>query len=120
MTVELPDAVASAAEHLVGVLVRERATAGRPVPHTVLDMYRQLGAAVEMSRRGQHSGSGQEQSTSWIDTRAAASILGWNHRRVRRHHTDLDGRHIAGRLVYNQAAVREYAHAMQNRKRHDT
>ena len=116
-TISLDTAEARACMHLIGVLIRERAKAGRPTPHDVLHLYRRLDTAVSMSLRGQSKALRQrELGVSHVGTRVAAEILGWGVRRVRRHAADLGGKLVGDRLVFDEHEVREYATALQDRE----
>ncbi|WP_207358222.1 hypothetical protein [Mycolicibacterium sp. S2-37] len=103
--------------HLVGALIRERAVAGRPCPHDVLAFHRRLAEAVEVSSRRQCEATCREElGESRIGTRQAAALLGWGPRRVQRHVADLGGELVAGRLVFDERAVIEYANALRDRE----
>ncbi|SIA00004.1 Uncharacterised protein [Mycobacteroides abscessus subsp. abscessus] len=117
MTVELADSEARAVVHVLGRLIRDAAVAGRPTPHSVLDLWRRLDQTVEVSSRRQRERAvGEQLGESRIGTRAAAALLGWGTRRVQRHVADLGGELIAGRLVFDEHAVREYANALQDKE----
>jgi len=118
VSVELSHNEASACVHLIGSLIRERTTAGRPTPHNVLCMYQRLNAAINMSPRGQSKVLRErELDQTKIGTRPAAEILGWHVRRVRRHTADLGGQLVGDRLMFDEHRVREYAKALQDKER---
>lgn len=96
-----------AAAYLVGATLRDRAVAGRPVPHNVLALYRRLDQAATLSRTRQETGCGAEQ-LELIGSRLAAKILGWTQRQVQRRAADLDGQIVGGRLTFDRAAVLAY------------
>jgi len=62
-----------------------------------------------MSARGHENGYDAAQLMEWIGTNTAAAILNWTPRHVRRRAADIDGRRISGRLVFDAAAVRDFA-----------
>lgn len=115
--VTLEPAEARAVLHLVGALIRERATAGRPCPHEVLALHRRLANTVEMSSRRQSNAVRQiDFGVSKISTSQAAVILGRGPRWVQRHAADLDGEKVADRLMFDEKLVRDYANALQTRE----
>lgn len=109
--VVLPYAEAAAIEVTFGRLLREAAVARRPIPNDTRMLWKQLQLRVATSRSGQSSGA-DVSSSKQISTSEAATILGWHERRVRRHARDLDAATVAGRLVYDEHTVREYAKAI--------
>ncbi len=115
MTVTLPDADALRVSRLLGLLIREAAQRGRPVPRDGLEAWRRLLLAIdtaspEMSAAGQGFDGGE---AMLVSTAEAAKVLGWSERHVRRRAADLDGRQVAGVWMYPQAVVMDYAKAIE-------
>lgn len=74
----------------------------------------ELEVAVSRSRQeseGVETDSGYDDD-EWIGTREAARLLRWNVRKVQRRKADLDGREVAGQLIFPARAVREYDEAL--------
>jgi hypothetical protein len=84
-------------------------------PPSLWLLRQKLDAAITsgMSLTGHECGCGEEElshdTTEWIGARLAAKILGWTPRHARRRLADLGGRRIGDRLMFDAAAVREYA-----------
>ena len=79
------------------------------------DLIEALAAELAVSPSGQQNGSGEGQLShedQWIGSEQAAAILGWHIRTLRRRYADLDGRKVAGSLVFRESTVREYAEAL--------
>jgi hypothetical protein len=115
VTLELAEA--RAVLHLVGSLILDRAKAGRPLPYEVRAFHRHLANVVEVSSRRQSKELQQiEFGVSKIGTRQVAALLGWGPRRVQRHVADLGGELVAGRLVFDERTVNDYATALQDRE----
>ncbi|MDX6307026.1 MAG: hypothetical protein QOI06_72 [Nocardioidaceae bacterium] len=49
------------------------------------------------------------ESTDWIGSQQVSSIIGWNIWTVQRRASDLDGRKVAGKYVFRESVVRDYA-----------
>lgn len=81
--------------------------AGRPIPGPIRRHIEQL---LSGSVDGTECVAGQQESTheTFIDTAAAAQILGCSTRYVRKISRSLDGDRIAGRWVFRESAVRDY------------
>jgi hypothetical protein len=75
-----------------------------------------------LSLTGHECGCGEEglatDTTEWIGARLAAEILGCTERHARRRLADLGGRRIGATLMFDAAAVREYAKALQENGEH--
>jgi hypothetical protein len=92
MTVTPEVAEARAIAHLLTNVFREHAVLRRHTPPAVLDLYRGLCNAIDVSsRRHENDRDRGELNVSRIGTRLAADILGWDMRRVQRHRADLGG-----------------------------
>jgi hypothetical protein len=60
----------------------------------------------------------EHDQVEWIGARLAAAILGCTPRHARRLHTDLGDHRIGDRLMFDAAAVREYAETLQENGAH--
>lgn len=79
-------------------------------PRRLLDHLAHLEDLARSSAYGTQNGSGTTESEyDLLGADEAARILGCSARYVRRIHTDLDGRQIAGRWVFERKAVDDYA-----------
>ncbi|WP_156671314.1 MULTISPECIES: hypothetical protein [unclassified Mycobacterium] len=79
------------------------------------ELVRALELELALSASGQDEGAELKCSLhddEWIGTVEAAQILRWHERTLRRRASDLDGRKVAGKLVFQASTVRSYAEAM--------
>jgi hypothetical protein len=110
---ELRAAYACAAE-----AVRGRVNRRAPVPQWLQKHFQRLDLEVRVSRtRPESSRAGEEfddQDPRWIGTPEAAAILDWSTRKVQRLAADLDGQRVAGRWMFRESAVRDYAKETRN------
>lgn len=88
-------------------------------PPSLWLLRQKLDAAITsgMSLSGHECGCGEEElshdTTEWIGARLAAEIIGCSPRHARRLLADLGGQRIGDRLMFDAAAVREYAATMK-------
>jgi hypothetical protein len=74
------------------------------------ELIRAVELELALSAPGQEPGTNESAlSHDWIGSDQAASILGWHVRTVRRRRAYLDGRKVAGALVFRESVVRQYA-----------
>jgi hypothetical protein len=100
---------------------RAEIMAGRPIERPVAALMerldREIRWAVSPSRHEIDSAAGElkaEHTVELIGTKLAAQILGWSERKVQRHRSDLGGRCVVGRLVFNAKTVRHYKEQMED------
>lgn len=101
-------------------LCRRRANAGAPVPHTLLALrdrltLRRQHRPMARPRQGIGGAAGESRGCEFIGSRCAAAILDWPLRTVQRHVADLDGQLIAGRLMFEARAIRDYREALDRK-----
>jgi hypothetical protein len=75
----------------------------------------ELAREVAMLSSQQSEQCGQsdlENESDWIGSQQVSRILGWNIWTVQRRANDLDGRKVAGKYVFRESAVRDYAEAL--------
>jgi hypothetical protein len=103
--------------------VRESRATGKRVPGPLLpwnsELVRTLEVEVAVSRTRQENDCEKQESrhdVAWIGAALAASILGWDLRQVQRRATDLDGRKVAGRWIFRESVVREYAEGLTDER----
>lgn len=106
-------AYACAAESL-----RNRVNQNVPVPFWLQSLYGRLDLEVRLSRTRQETDwdgeESEEKDSRWIGSPEAAAILGWSTRKVQRLAPDLDGQLTAGRWLFRESAVTDYAEAMRD------
>lgn len=101
-----------AAYHCAAEVVRRRRLTGEPIPQWLREHYADLDAAVRMSQSGQETDSDTAEFdiVELITAEQAAVLLGRSKRQVTRiARSDLDGRLIGGRWLFDRAVVTEYA-----------
>jgi hypothetical protein len=78
------------------------------------ELVRALAHAVSSPRQetGNQLPDSNHDETAWIGSRLAAQMLGCDIRTVQRRAGDLDGRKVAGKLVFRESFVREYAEGL--------
>lgn len=93
---------------------RARQSSGQPISPWLLNLIRRLELDVAVSASGQEQSDHESRCDhdEWIGTVEAARILRWNERTLRRRASDLDGRKVAGKLVFHASTVHEYAEAL--------
>lgn len=97
----------------LSTLVRERSIAGRGCPTEVVALRDRLEAEWRhpSPTRQQRQAALEESDVcvTRVGTAAAAQMLGWSTRRVQRNADLLGGQMIAGRLVFRERDVADYA-----------
>lgn len=81
------------------------------------ELVRALELELAVSASGQCQGAELKYSLhedDWIGSAEAARILRWHERTLRRRASDLDGRKVAGKLVFQASIVRSYAEAVND------
>jgi hypothetical protein len=80
------------------------------------EVIRALQHAYTLSQSRHESNCEKEELThdDWIGSEQAAEILGWNVRKVQRHHRDLDGRKLGRAMRFRESVVREYLKEMNH------
>lgn len=100
----LTDDEAAGARYCIAEVIRLRRLTGQPIPAWLRSL------ACAMSSPGPEKQVVQSDSSKpEIGSAQAAKIIGCSRRHISRIHTDLDGRMVAGRWVFNEDAVLEYA-----------
>jgi hypothetical protein len=77
----------------------------------LVDLDRRLTAEI-VSRARRGTVSAEPHSDVWIGSPRAAEILGWSKRQVQRRAADLDGQIVAGRWLFRESTVHEYARGL--------
>jgi len=106
-----------AAYYCAAEVLRTRNLSGQPIPLWLRRHYAKLDTGIRsMSESGHESDcdSTQLETDGLITAREAAVMLGRSKRQVQRIAADLGGQNIAGRWLFNPAAVREYAEEMRH------
>ncbi|MEN4476864.1 hypothetical protein [Mycolicibacterium cosmeticum] len=117
MSVEITDEVFLAMRYAVIALVQERNVAKRDIPKSVADIYpalrdNTLTASGHETFKLVCGRTELEQAGDIIGTAAAAALLGWSERTVRRRARELGGIRPTGRdLVFRRRYVAAYAQA---------
>lgn len=102
---------------LAAEAVRRKNLRREPIEAWLATLYDRLDIKVRMSRARQENGcpaAESEVNDSWIGSPEAAAILGWSKRQVQRCAPDLDGQIVAGRWLFRESLVKEYASERDN------
>ena len=75
----------------------------------------ELEVAMLSSRQSeQPATSDLDHASDWIGSQQVSRILGWNIWTVQRRANDLDGRKVAGKYVFRESVVRDYAEGLKD------
>ncbi|MCW2652678.1 MAG: hypothetical protein JWR32_3654 [Mycobacterium sp.] len=107
--------------------VRESRATGKPVPGPLLAWNSEVVRALELEVALSSTRQPRQQTdcesaelrdaVAWVGAALAASILGWDLRKVQRRASDLSGRKVAGRWIFPETIVREYTAVVTDERR---
>lgn len=104
-----------AAKHCARLAASQYRHAGQELPKRLADHLRRLENFAPSSDYGTERQEAQRESVyDVIDADQAARLLGCSTRYVRKIHTDLDGRQVAGRWIFNHQTVIDYSMAKRS------
>jgi excisionase family DNA binding protein len=105
-----PDFGLKAAYYCCSEVMRDRRRRGEPIPQWLRQHYSDLDEQFRLSQSRHEFDCGGEQSDpeNWITAKEAALMLGCSKRTVLRIATDLDGRMIGRRLLFDRRTVAAY------------
>lgn len=103
-----------------GQELRARAAGKPPGPQPwLVNLIRrlELDVALSSSRQSDDHDPSDLDHDDWVGSQQVCDILGWNIWTVQRRASDLEGRKVAGKLVFRERAVLQYAEGLTDARR---